>query len=121
MESDMSWFKIEKLSHSNKYAWKQKILHLLALRDVEDLIEDDPPAESADLPTWTKRDNKAQAVLGLFHSDQLLENVHDVGSAKQMWTAMRNVFERHTLLNKLAARRRFYTARMKGDETVLQF
>ncbi len=55
MESDMSGFKIEKLSDSNYHAWKQKILHFLALKDLEDLIEDDPPADAADLPTWAKR------------------------------------------------------------------
>ena len=38
-----------------------------------------------------------------------------------MWTSIRNVFERHTLLNKLAARRAFYTATKTEDETVLQF
>lgn len=54
-------------------------------------------------------------------SDKLLENIRDVASAKQMWTAIRNVFEHHTLLNKLPTRRRFYTATMKDDEKVLQF
>ncbi len=38
-----------------------------------------------------------------------------------MWIAIQNVFERHTLLNKLAARRKFYTASMNETETVLQF
>ncbi len=121
MESDVSGFKIEKLSDSNYHAWKQKILHLLALKDLEDLIEDDPPADAADLPTWAKRDKKAQAVIGLSLSDHLLENVRDVASAKQMWTAIRNVFERHTLLNNRSARRTFYTATMRGDDNILQF
>ncbi len=82
MESDMSGFKIEKLSDSNYHVWKQKILHLLALKDLEYLIEDDPPADAADLSTWAKRDKKAQAVIGLSLSDQLLENLRDVASAK---------------------------------------
>ncbi len=38
-----------------------------------------------------------------------------------MWTAIRKVFERHNLLKKLSAHRKFYTATMKGDEKVLQF
>ncbi len=32
-----------------------------------------------------------------------------------------HLFERQTLVNKLSARRRFYTANMKCDERVLQF
>ena len=36
-----------------------------------------------------------------------------------MWSAIVNVFERHTLLNKLSTRRRFYTVTMSNDEKVL--
>ena len=38
-----------------------------------------------------------------------------------MWTAIKNIFERLTLLNKLYARNVFYTATMGSQETVLQF
>ena len=31
------------------------------------------------------------------------------------------IFDKHTLLNKLAARRRFYNAAMKENEKVLEF
>ena len=59
---------------------------------------------------WEEKDAKALAVIGLTLSDELLENVCEVNSAKEMWAAVRNVFERHTLFNKLSARRKFYTA-----------
>ena len=64
---------------------------------------------------------KAQVVIGLSLSNGLLENVRDVSTTKEMWNAIKNVFERHTLLNKLSARKRFYTATMSSDESVLQF
>ena len=35
--------------------------------------------------------------------------------------AIGNVFERHTLLNKFSAWKKFYTATMNTDESVLQF
>ena len=38
-----------------------------------------------------------------------------------MWTSINNVFERHTLLNKLAARKRFYTASLQANESILKF
>ncbi len=38
-----------------------------------------------------------------------------------MWIAIRNVFESHTLLNKLSARPKFYTAVMESNESVLKF
>ena len=38
-----------------------------------------------------------------------------------MWKTICDVFEKHTLLNKLAARRRFYTAQMHESEGILAF
>ncbi len=51
----------------------------------------------------------------------MLENVRESKSAKEMWTAIKNVFERHALLNKLSARRKFYTASMEENEGILKF
>ncbi len=38
-----------------------------------------------------------------------------------MWTSVLNLFERHTLLNKLAARRNFYTATMHENEQIITY
>ena len=120
MDSDSSSSKIEKLNASNFHAWKQKIFHLLVLKDLEEYIDADPPV-GADLAAWRKKDIKAQAIIGLTLSDDLLENVREVQTTKEMWKKICDVFQRHTLLNKLAARRKFYTAAMGDNESVMQF
>ncbi len=74
-----------------------------------------------DVESWEEKDAKAQAVLGLTLSDQLLENVREVNSANEMWTAIREVLDRLTLLNKLSARRKFYKAVMDDNKSVLKF
>jgi len=117
----MSSFKIEKLNDNNYHSWKQKIFHLLVLKDLDGHIEGNRPVREADQPSWDASDAKAQAFIALTLSDQLLENVRDVKSCKEMWESIRDVFERHTLLNKLSARRKFYTACKSEDETILQF
>ncbi len=61
------------------------------------------------------------AIIGLSLSDEHLEHVRDVSTPKDMWQCIVNIFERHTLLNKLAARRRFYTSTMQEDENILAF
>jgi len=121
MNSEMSSFKIEKLNDNNYHSWKQKIFHLLVLKDLDGHIEGNRPVREADQPSWDASDAKAQAFIALTLSDQLLENVRDVKSCKEMWESIRDVFERHTLLNKLSARRKFYTACKSEDETILQF
>ena len=122
MDSEQSSTKIDKLNKNNFHAWKQKIKHLLALKDLLDFIDEDPPASAGtELVAWQKKDIKAQAIIGLTLSDELLENVREVTSTKEMWQKIRDVFERHTLLNKLAARRKFYTATKEESESALQF
>ena len=120
MADDMGGsMKIDKLTDSNYHAWKQKIVLLLSLKYHDDLIEENPPTDTAELAKWKKKDRKACAVIGLSLSDEHLEHVRDVKTAKEMWTAVLNVFERHTLLNKLSARRKFYTVTMESGEKIL--
>ncbi|CDF39891.1 unnamed protein product [Chondrus crispus] len=115
--------RIEKLTASNFYIWKQKIQLLLALRDVDQYVLDDIPenATSDDRRKWIRGDAKAKAVIGLTLSDDYLHHVRECSSAKETWEAILNVFERHTLLNKLAARRDFHTVSMLPSEKVLVF
>ena len=95
---------------------------MLAYRELDNHITEEPAAESDDdFKAWKKRDARARAVIGLSLSDAHLEHVRDVPTAKLMWDAILNVFERHSLLNKLAARRNFYTVSMKDNEKVLNF
>ena len=108
MESESSTTRVEKLTNINYHSWKQKIIHLLALKDLDECINEDPPvnADEATRRSWHRKDRKAQAIIGLSISDELLENVRDSASAKEMWCIIKDVFERHTLLNKLATRRK---------------
>ena len=125
MDSENSSVKIEKLDNSNYHFWKIRIQHILTLKDLENYLDEEPPTSETSTPAeitkWRKLDKKAQAIIGLTLSDELLENVREVETAKAMWTAIKNVFERHTLLNKLSARKKFYTAAMNANESVLQF
>ncbi len=113
--------KIEKLNDSNFHFWKQKIVLLLALKDLDDLIEKDAPSEKDKDDDWDKKDRRARAIIGLSLSDEHLEHVRDVKTAKEMWKAITDVFERHTLLNELYARRKFYTVTMENGEKILTY
>lgn len=54
-------------------------------------------------------------------SDALLENVRECETSKDMWIPLVNVFESHTILRKLIARRIIYTATFQDDEKILLF
>ena len=113
---------MKKLNDSNFHAWKQKIQLLLASKDLDEIIEDDEPdLNELEFKTWQRKDKKAQACIGLTLSDSMLENVRECETAKEMWETICDVFEKHTLLNKLAARRRFYTAEKLESESILAY
>ena len=112
--------KIEK-HENNFYSWKQKIVFILALKDLDGFIEDKPPTDTDELAKWQKNERKTRAIIGLSLSDEHHEHVRDVKTAKGMWRAIMDVFERHTLLNKLSARRRFYTVTMEKGEKILNY
>ena len=122
MDVGGSSLKIDKLSSTNFHAWKQKIQLVLSLRELDDHIDEDPPERTdASYTAWMKADRKAKAIIGLSLSDEHLEHVIDADTAKEMWQSIMDIFERHTLLNKLAARRNFYTAVMLSNEKILSY
>lgn len=113
---------LDKLRDDNFHIWKARIQLVLSLKDVESHLTDDPPDEtSGTYVAWQKADAKARAIIGLTLSDTHLEQVQHASTAKQMWKLICDIFEKHTLLNKLAARRKFYTAKMNENEKVLVF
>ena len=122
MDFDKDVIKMAKLCDDNFHVWKARIKLVLSLKELDSFIEEDPPAsDSDDYQSWCRADNKAKAVIGLTLSDTHLEQVQYAHTAKQMWSMIIDIFEKHTLLNKLAARRRFYTVTMSDGEKVLEF
>lgn len=113
--------KIEKLGEDNFHVWKQKVELLLALKDLDDHLESTRPTDDDELSAWKKKDAKARAVIGLSISDEHLDHVRDTENAAEMWKAICDVFQRKTLLNRINARRAFYTAKMRDDEKMLHF
>ena len=97
MDSETSTPRFDKLNHSNYHFWKIKIRHILILKDLESFLDDDPPstATPTQITEWKKGDKKAQAVIGLSLQDDILESIRDADTAKAMWIAIKNVFERH--------------------------
>ena len=121
--SSIGTIQVQKLRDDNYHVWKHRIELILGLRDLDDCIEDEPPTPdtSDEYLAWRRRDKKAKGIIALSLGDDHLEQVQHASSAKEMWHFIADIFEKHTLLNKLAARRRFYTAKMGDTEKVRSF
>ena len=96
MDYDSSVTKVEKLTSENYHVWKQRIIHVLALKDLDQFIEEEQPTDGDDESriNWQRKDRKAQAIIGLSIYNDLLENVRNCESAKEMWSVVKDVFER---------------------------
>eukprot|EP00171_Calliarthron_tuberculosum_P023570 IDg23570t1 len=117
---------MQKLNDSNFHSWKQKIKYVLAHRQVDKMIDprlrpDKPPDDNEEVLEWLRKDKTAQMTITLTLSDEMLKNVSHTTTALEMWRKISNVYERHTLLNKLSARRNFYTATMFSSEKMLTY
>ena len=67
--------RIDKLTDSNFYVWKQKIQLLLALRDVDEyIVAGRVPSEkhAEERKKWIRGDSKAKALIGLSLSNEPL-------------------------------------------------
>lgn len=123
MEENRSALRTEKLSNSNYHAWKQKILLILILKDLDHYLTEDPPGKEGDQMSrsWTLGDQKAHATIGLAIFDEHLEHVRAAESAKGVWEKINNVFECHAFFNRLTEGRRLYTVSMEAGEKVLPY
>ena len=70
MDFQNSTNKIDQLNSNNYQSWKVRIQHVLALKDLEDFLVEDPPTTTAEIPAWTKKDRKAQTIIDLSLSDE---------------------------------------------------
>jgi len=112
------------VTETNFHEWRQRIKMVLALRDLDDMLDEDgKPAEEQvrEFAFWKGRDTKASAIIGLTLGSEQLEHVSGSKTAAEMWSTLQGVFQRQSLMNKMTARREFYTAAMNIGEGMLGY
>lgn len=115
--------KIEKLPSDNFHSWKQKVKLVLEYRDLDSRIYPTvkKPVYDADAEIWSRNDRKYMEIIGLSISDAHLNQIDSLQTAERIWRSLLDIFERHTLLNQLTTRRRFYNSTMYDTETILTY
>jgi len=74
----MGGIKIDKLTEKNFHEWRQCIKMVLALHDLDDMLDEDgkqTDSEDRELAWWKRRDTKASAIIGLNLGSEQLEHV----------------------------------------------
>jgi len=120
----MGGIKIDKLTETNFHEWRQRIKMILALRDLDDMLDEDgkpTDAETRELAVWKRRDTKASAIIGLTLESEQLEHVSGCKTTAEMWSTLQGVFQRKSVMNKMKARREFHTVAMNVGEGMLGY
>jgi len=120
----MGGIMIDKLTETNFHEWRQRIKMVLALRDLDDMLDEDgkpTDADARECAVWKRRDTKASAIIGLTVGSEQLEHVSGCKTMAEMWSTLQGVFQRKSLMNKMKARREFYTVELTVGEGMLGY
>jgi len=120
----MGGIKIDKLTDTNFHKWRQRIKMVLALRDLDDMLDEDgkpTDGEDRELAVWKRRDTKASAIIGLTLGSEQLEHVSGSKTTAKVWSTLQGVLQRKNLMNKMKTRREFYTVEMTVGEGMLGY
>ena len=91
------------------------------LNDMADKIGNPTDAEDRELALLKRRDTKASAIIGLTLGSQQLQQVSRCKITAEMWSTLQGVYQRKSSMNKMKARREFYTVEMTVGEGMLSY
>ena len=117
--TEIDKWSIDKLDSSNWITWKFQIKHLLLAKDLwglvdgTEVLQDDASAQQwAD---FNKRSQKAFSTMVMSVSSLQLYLITSYEELRRAWTALRNHFERDTLVNKLILKKQYFRMEMIED------
>ena len=117
--------KVTPLDGTNYDNWKFRIEMLLTARKLFDYatgeirLSDD--ASQEERATFKDKDNEARAIISMHVSDSQLVHVRHCKSAAEAWEALKNQFQRKSLVRRIDLRDKISFMRMKEGESALEF
>lgn len=109
---------ITKLNNSNYFHWKQKMEMLLLKENLWETTFEERPNESQNLSEWDKKNNQARGLIGLSIENTQLIHIKDKRTAKDMWTALKEVHERQSLTTSISIMKRLCKLQMDEYDDV---
>lgn len=113
---DTGKISITKLNNSNYQIWKYKIELVLIKEQVWDVVNEDRPQNPT--AAWTRKDDKARALIGLLVEDSEFIHVKKARTSKESWTILKNRHEKPTLTNKISLLKRICGLKMSENDNI---
>ena len=114
--ADVDKWSIDKLDSLNWMTWKFQIKHLLLAKDLwgfvdgTEVLRDDASAQQQ--AEFNKKSQKAFSIMVMSVSSSQLYLITSYEEPGRAWTALRNHFERDTLVNKLMLKKQYFRMEM---------
>ena len=120
--AEVDRWSIDKLDSSNWPTWKFQIKHLLLARGLWGLVNGtealQDEANAQQQADYNKRSQKAFSTIVMAIGSSQLYLVTSCEGPVAAWTALRNHFERETLVNKLMLKKQYFRMEMEEGTSV---
>ncbi|UYV79438.1 hypothetical protein LAZ67_17002614, partial [Cordylochernes scorpioides] len=84
---------VPKFDGKNFASWKFRIVSILEGKELDDLLESDPPEDEVKFKEWKKKDAQAKGIITCAMTDSLVASILNCKTSKDIWIALHERYE----------------------------
>ncbi|UYV75180.1 hypothetical protein LAZ67_12002775 [Cordylochernes scorpioides] len=109
-------YKFPNLTGKNFASWKFRIVSILEGKELDDLLECDPPEDEVKFKEWKKKDAQAKGIITCAMTDSLVALILNCKTSKNIWIALHERYEGDKKKRIIEARNDVSRLIMKKEE-----
>ncbi|UYV72221.1 hypothetical protein LAZ67_9002232 [Cordylochernes scorpioides] len=107
---------VPKFDGKNFASWKFRIVSILEGKELDDLLEGDPPEDEVKFKEWKKKDAQAKGIITCAMTDSLVALILNCKTSKDIWIALHERYEGDKKKKIIEARNDVSRLTMKKEE-----
>ncbi|UYV71408.1 hypothetical protein LAZ67_8003037 [Cordylochernes scorpioides] len=107
---------VPKFDGKNFASWKFRIVSILEGKELDDLLEGDPPEDEVKFKEWKKKDAQAKGIITCAMTDSLVALILNCKTSKDIWIALHERYEGDKKKRIIEARNDVSRLTMKKEE-----
>ncbi|UYV62945.1 hypothetical protein LAZ67_2002573 [Cordylochernes scorpioides] len=107
---------VPKFDGKNFASWKFRIVSILEGKELDDLLESDPPEDEVKFKEWKKKDAQAKGIITCAMTDSLVALILNCKTSKDIWIALHERYEGDKKKRIIEARNDVSRLTMKKEE-----
>ena len=115
-------YDVEKFCGKGNFSlWQRRMKHLLIQQGVHKALlgKEKKPEMMKDVE-WVEMDEKATSAIHLNLGDEVIHNILEAKTAKEVWKKLEGLYMRKNLMNKLYVKKQLYSLHMKEGSELLE-